>query len=569
MSGSQGLLLEGGLLPLWSDQAESLEEVAYMTMLPKDNPLATPDQEPATMETCQSMSMADLGPALVDPAAIDPALSPWPHMEGAAAGSLPSPDSAHGQHLEAAHEQPAAAEGADATEDEWSYAVKVWPAIENSSCDTRVAQHTAALAEALRYKNVAFALRLERSPQGGLHRLYTLAPRLRDHNRSRLDFLFAFSPNRPFNRALKDYHHTMSVVSFYEPKGLQQADVLYPSSISDGAHQNSPPASTTTSRRGPGALQSGRFSPLQDMHDLEAYNDEPTLLDPSSPPPSIPFLGPPTPEDALPTPPSMPKSRTGSSGSPVPSRMKPIPKPDREVMKSRDGKYRCTTAGCSDEIREFSRKCEWSKHMDKHDRPYICLAEGCEKLPGFTYSGGLLRHEREVHGKHGGPKNPLNCPHVNCKRHDGKGFSRLENLNEHLRRVHTGSPPITPSAEADAIVAEDREDSVSVAGSDKPVRKRKASADDDVQSENKRLRLEVQTYQSTVQKLEEAKQSLEREIAARNQVSMAMMTELRQLRERQPQTQPPQLASFEPGRMRGSAMIGDEANDALLGGPHL
>lgn len=548
MSGSQGLLLEGGLLPLWSDQAESLEEVAYMTMLPKDNPLATPDQEPATMETCQSMSMADLGPALVDPAAIDPALSPWPHMEGAAAGSLPSPDSAHGQHLEgessrkafcasrsalprtggdmirrragvmpdrpeqagcgdkdqdtltdnhcvgvyiAAHEQPAAAEGADATEDEWSYAVKVWPAIENSSCkcaackraffsplshclevesgvavwrgpgwlshlaeaglpllalplallgtagtagaagtggglapssrgscgcwpalqvrpaasrsalavarlppkraayltsthvhvphceprfsgchrltfarghplgDTRVAQHTAALAEALRYKNVAFALRLERSPQGGLHRLYTLAPRLRDHNRSRLDFLFAFSPNRPFNRALKDYHHTMSVVSFYEPKGLQQADVLYPSSISDGAHQNSPPASTTTSRRGPGALQSGRFSPLQDMHDLEAYNDEPTLLDPSSPPPSIPFLGPPTPEDALPTPPSMPKSRTGSSGSPVPSRMKPIPKPDREVMKSRDGKYRCTTAGCSDEIREFSRKCEW------------------------------------------------------------------------------------------------------------------------------------------------------------------------------------------------------------------
>ena len=79
-----------------------------------------------------------------------------------------------------------------------------------------------------------------------------------------------------------------------------------------------------------------------------------------------------------------------------------------------------------------------SKHMDKHERPYRCQAEGCEKLPGFTYSGGLLRHEREVHGKHGGPKNPLHCPHLNCKRHSGKGFSRQENLNEHLRRVHTG-----------------------------------------------------------------------------------------------------------------------------------
>jgi len=74
---------------------------------------------------------------------------------------------------------------------------------------------------------------------------------------------------------------------------------------------------------------------------------------------------------------------------------------------------------------------------DKHDRPYKCLAEGCEKLPGFTYSGGLLRHEREVHHKHGGPRKQLNCPHQTCKRHHGKGFSRQENLNEHLRRVHT------------------------------------------------------------------------------------------------------------------------------------
>lgn len=48
-----------------------------------------------------------------------------------------------------------------------------------------------------------------------------------------------------------------------------------------------------------------------------------------------------------------------------------------------------------------------------------------------------------MHGKHGGPRRQLNCPHVNCKRHNGKGFSRQENLNEHLRRVHTDNiaPP--------------------------------------------------------------------------------------------------------------------------------
>ncbi|KXJ91023.1 hypothetical protein Micbo1qcDRAFT_163748 [Microdochium bolleyi] len=348
----------------------------------------------------------------------------------------------------------------------------------------------------------------------------------------------------------------MSVVGFYEPKMLQQSDRRTSSAM--GMNSNH------------GDLANGRFSPLHNMHDLEVFNnDEPALLDHASPSPSLPFLGPPTPEDASPTPPGVAKSRAGSSGSPVPSRMKPIPKPDREIMKTRDGKYRCTAAGCTDEVREFSRKCEWSKHMDKHDRPYKCPAEGCEKLPGFTYSGGLLRHEREVHGKHGGPKNPLNCPHVNCKRHDGKGFSRLENLNEHLRRVHTGSPFIPMTTEADAAVPEDREDSVSVASSDKPSRKRRAPADDDIEAENKRLKIEVQTYQTRMQQLEEAKQGLEREIAVRNQVSMAMMTELRQLRERQAQAQPPQLPSFEPGRMSGSNMMTSEGDDALLAVQHL
>ncbi|KAF2721937.1 hypothetical protein K431DRAFT_194534, partial [Polychaeton citri CBS 116435] len=102
-----------------------------------------------------------------------------------------------------------------------------------------------------------------------------------------------------------------------------------------------------------------------------------------------------------------------------------------------DNKYICDFA---DECRgiTFDRKCEWSKHMDKHDRPYRCPHPQCAKLQGFTYSGGLLRHEREVHDKHGGPKAKLICPHVDCKRHTGKGFTRKENLNEHIRRVHSG-----------------------------------------------------------------------------------------------------------------------------------
>jgi hypothetical protein len=102
-----------------------------------------------------------------------------------------------------------------------------------------------------------------------------------------------------------------------------------------------------------------------------------------------------------------------------------------------------------------------------------------------------------VHGKHGGPKKQLNCPHPNCKRHTGKGFSRQENLNEHLRRVHTDGAP------QDGEATEEEEEL-------KQGLKRKRVATgggrDDVREELKRLRienddlrrnLEVQTAQTT------------------------------------------------------------------------
>lgn len=37
---------------------------------------------------------------------------------------------------------------------------------------------------------------------------------------------------------------------------------------------------------------------------------------------------------------------------------------------------------------------------------------------------------------HGGTKEPLFCPFENCKRNAGAGFTRKENLHEHVRRVH-------------------------------------------------------------------------------------------------------------------------------------
>lgn len=74
--------------------------------------------------------------------------------------------------------------------------------------------------------------------------------------------------------------------------------------------------------------------------------------------------------------------------------------------------------------------------MDKHDRPYKCYEPGCDKIQGFTYSGGLLRHQREVHKKNTDAKKTLMCPYADCNRSTGNGFTRQENLREHLRRRH-------------------------------------------------------------------------------------------------------------------------------------
>lgn len=118
------------------------------------------------------------------------------------------------------------------------------------------------------------------------------------------------------------------------------------------------------------------------------------------------------------------------------------------------GKYICDYPNCDDF--KASRRCEWKKHVDKHYRPHRCLDTVCAASKGFTSSGGLLRHEREVHNKHGGPKTQLACTYPDCKRKN-KLFTRKENLNGHLRRVHqhaerssgTNDPAIVDEAQVD------------------------------------------------------------------------------------------------------------------------
>ncbi len=149
--------------------------------------------------------------------------------------------------------------------------------------------------------------------------------------------------------------------------------------------------------------------------------------------------------------------------------------------------------------------------MDKHNRPYICEEPECDNIRGFTYSGGLLRHQREVHRQHGGPKASCMCPYKDCKRSTGVGFSRKENLNEHLRRCH--QPQRDSQVESPAHTED---------GPSRPRKRRRAVGDDegeeenerdedhDLQREVKKLRRELAEKDERLKRLEKMMETLTR-----------------------------------------------------------
>lgn len=67
--------------------------------------------------------------------------------------------------------------------------------------------------------------------------------------------------------------------------------------------------------------------------------------------------------------------------------------------------------------------------MDRHTKPYSCK-EPAYDAPKFGDKGGLWRHEREKHGKHGATR--FICPEPLCPRHI-KGFARKNHRDIHIR----------------------------------------------------------------------------------------------------------------------------------------
>jgi hypothetical protein len=73
--------------------------------------------------------------------------------------------------------------------------------------------------------------------------------------------------------------------------------------------------------------------------------------------------------------------------------------------------------------------------IDKHGNSFNCSVPDCKRTQGFASLISLRRHETETHGMHNTGQKLLR-PIPTCGRHNGKGFQRNEQVENHIRRKH-------------------------------------------------------------------------------------------------------------------------------------
>jgi len=92
------------------------------------------------------------------------------------------------------------------------------------------------------------------------------------------------------------------------------------------------------------------------------------------------------------------------------------------------GVWRCAYPACTSQAL-FRRGCDLRKHFNRHRKHLFCRHEGCPQSSegGFSSKKDRARHE----AKH----NPgVVCEWDGC----GRVFSRVDNMKDHMRRIHRG-----------------------------------------------------------------------------------------------------------------------------------
>lgn len=109
--------------------------------------------------------------------------------------------------------------------------------------------------------------------------------------------------------------------------------------------------------------QERNFDQMPEAHQFEQHQEPPSYPSPTLAASANPYNSQQIPEeipeqrmDGLPS--VEPKSEADAP-SPEGGRSKAIPKPDRQVTKDANGRFYCNWPGCTEEVKDFGRKCEW------------------------------------------------------------------------------------------------------------------------------------------------------------------------------------------------------------------
>jgi hypothetical protein len=145
---------------------------------------------------------------------------------------------------------------------------------------------------------------------------------------------------------------------------LQQANLFYATLMPPSNTFNYPPLDSISDLQDQVYQNPERVFnhiPISDPHEYEHpdHPQEPPRY-PSPPPPlsENPYNAQrptQTPDSRI----DMPVEPKSESDAPSPGRSKPVPKPDREVTKDASGRFYCNWPNCTEEQRDFGRKCEW------------------------------------------------------------------------------------------------------------------------------------------------------------------------------------------------------------------
>lgn len=92
--------------------------------------------------------------------------------------------------------------------------------------------------------------------------------------------------------------------------------------------------------------------------------------------------------------------------------------------------WRCAYPNCTSTA-EFTRGCDLRKHFKRHTKSLLCRHEDCPQSieGGFSSKKDRVRHE----AKH---KPGVSCEWEGCDR----VFSRVDNMKDHVRRIHRKGP---------------------------------------------------------------------------------------------------------------------------------